>query len=99
MLLNTLAPSKQKTFRNNHFCFITKEVRKAIMTLSKLRNKFLKSKSQECKKAYNKQRNLFVAMVRKAEINYFNNLNVRNITDNKQFWKNVKPFFSNTRGQ
>ena len=69
------------------------------MTLSKLRNKLLKSKSQECKKAYNKQRSLCVAMVRKAEINYFNNLNVRNITDNKQFWKNVKPFFSNTRGQ
>ena len=38
-------------------------------------------------------------MVRKAEINYFNNLNVRNITDNKQFWKNIKPFSSNTRGQ
>ena len=33
-------------------------------------------------------------MVRKAKKNYFNNLNVRNITDNKQFCKFVKPFFS-----
>ena len=29
-------------------------------------------------------------MVRKAKKNYFNNLNLRNITDNKQFWKTVK---------
>ena len=33
-------------------------------------------------------------MVQKAKKNYFNNLNVRNITDNKQFWKTVKLFFS-----
>ena len=33
-------------------------------------------------------------MVRKSKENYFNKLNVRNITDNKQFWKTVKPFFS-----
>ena len=32
-------------------------------------------------------------MARKAKKNYFINLNVRNITDNKQFWKTVKPFF------
>ena len=35
-LLNKLAPSKQKTLWNNHSSFITKEVRKAIMTRSKL---------------------------------------------------------------
>ena len=32
-------------------------------------------------------------MVRKRKKNYFNNLNVKNVTDNKQFWKTVKPFF------
>ena len=37
-------------------------------------------------------------MVQKAKKNYFNNLNVRNITDNKQFWKTVKPFFSSQVG-
>ena len=50
------------------------------MTGWKLRNKFLKTKSQEYKQAYNKQSNLYVAMVRKANKNYFNNLNVRNVT-------------------
>ena len=64
------------------------------MTRSRLTNKFLKMKSQECEQGYNKQRNLCVTMIRNAKKNYFNNLNVRNITDNKQFWKTVKPFFS-----
>ena len=89
---------KKKTLRNNKSSFTTKEVRKAIMTRSRLRNKFLKIKSQECKQAYNKQRNLCVTMVRKAKKNYFNCLNVRNIKDNRQFWKTVKPFFSSKIG-
>ena len=91
--MNRLAPSKKKTLRNNQSSYITKEVRKAIMTRLRLRNKFLKTKSQECKQAYNNQRNLCVTMVRKRKKNYFNNLNVKNVTDNKQFWKTVKPFF------
>ena len=73
---------------------MAKEVRKAIMTRLRLRNKFLKIKFQECKQGYDKQRNLCVTMVRKAKKNYFNNLNVGNITDNIQFWKTVKSFFS-----
>ena len=68
------------------------------MTRSRLRNKFLKTKSQECKQAYNKQRNLCVTMVRKAKKKYFNNLNVRNVTDNKQFWNTVETFFSSKVG-
>ena len=33
-----------------------------------------------------------------AKKNYFSNLNVRNVTDNKQFWKTVKPLFSRKAG-
>ena len=33
-------------------------------------------------------------MIKKAEKDYCNNnLNTRNVTDNEQFWKTVKPFF------
>ena len=64
------------------------------MTRSRLPNEFLKIKSQEYKQVYNKQRNLCVTMIRKTKKYYFNDPNVRNITDNKQFWKTVKPFFS-----
>ena len=68
------------------------------MSRSMLRSKFQKTKSKECKQAYNKQRNLCITMVQKTEKNYFNNLNVRRIADNKQFWKTVKPFLSSKVG-
>ena len=48
------------------------------MTRSRLRNKFLKTKSQEWKQAYNKQTNLYVTLVQKIKKNYLYNLNVRN---------------------
>ena len=53
-LLNKLTLLKKKNLRNNQSSFITREVRKAIMNRSRLRNKFLKTKSQECKQDYNK---------------------------------------------
>ena len=53
-LLNELTLLKKKNLRNNQSSFITREVRKAIMNRSRLRNKFLKTKSQECKQDYNK---------------------------------------------
>ena len=32
--------------------------------------------------------------MRKTKINYYGNLNEKDITDNKKFWKTVKPFLS-----
>ena len=52
--LNKLTLLKKKNLRNNQSSLITREVRKAIMNRSRLRNKFLKTKSQECKQDYNK---------------------------------------------
>ena len=37
-------------------------------------------------------------MIRKAKKDFYDNLNVRNITNNKGFWKIVKSFFSNKAG-
>ena len=34
-------------------------------------------------------------LLRKSKKHYFNNINVSDITDNKSFWKSVKPYFSN----
>ena len=97
-LLNKLRPLKKKTLTNNQSSYITKKVRKAITTLWRLRNKFPKTKSQECEQAYNKQMNLCVTIIGKAKKNHFNKLNVRHITGNKQFWKTMKPFFSSKVG-
>ena len=70
------------------------ELSKAIMVRSRLRNKFLKLKTNESKVAYKKQRNHCVAILRKIKIQFYEHLNPSLISDNKTFWKQVKPFFS-----
>ena len=64
------------------------------MKRSCLRNKFLHSKSDIDKKAYNKQRNICVTLIRQEKKNFYSNLNMRDITDNKMFWKKVRPLFT-----
>ena len=85
---------KKKYLRTNHATFMTKEVRKAIMMRSKLRNKFLQDKNEQSRNDYRKQRNLCVALVRRAKQQYFSSLDLNLIADNKKFWKTVKPLFS-----
>ena len=94
-LLNKIAPLKTKFLRANHSKFVTKEVSKAIMLRTKLRNKFLKKKTLESRAKYNKQRNICVSLIKKAKRNYYENLDLKDINDNKKFWATVKPLFSN----
>ena len=61
------------------------------MTRSRLRNRFLKNKSEENRKLLSKQRNKCVSLLRKSKKDYFTKLNEKNITDKKSFWKTVKP--------
>ena len=73
---------------------MTKELNKAFMTRSRLRNKYLKSeKSADSKIAYDKQRNYCVNLLRRTKKNYFANINISSIADNMRFWKTVKPLF------
>ena len=64
------------------------------MKRSRLRNKFLNTKRDTDRKAYNTQRNLCVSLIRSEKKNFFCNINTCDITDNKTFWKTVKPFFT-----
>ena len=64
------------------------------MTRSRLRHRFLKNRSEENRKIFCKQRNKCVSLLRKSKKNYLANLNEKNMTDNKRFWKTVKPFLS-----
>ena len=41
-----------------------------------------------------RQRNVCTNLLKKAKAGYFENLKPSSITDNKTFWKNVKPLFS-----
>ena len=62
------------------------------MKRSRLTNKFLNSKSDIDRKAYDKQRNVCVNLIRMENKNFFNNISTRDITENKleTFWKTVK---------
>ena len=57
----------------------------AILLRTKLRNKFLKNRSNENKTNYVKQRNHCVSLLRKMKREYYSNLDEKNICDNKTF--------------
>ena len=87
-------PRKQKYARGNHMPFMNKTLSKEIMKRTKLRNKFLKERTHESKKRYTSQRNYCVSLVKKTKKNYYNSLHEKGVSDNKTFWKTVKPFLS-----
>ena len=64
------------------------------MIRSRLRNTFLKHPANENKKNYRKQRNFCVSLLRKEKKHCFEKLDSKNISDNKIFWKTLKPLFS-----
>ena len=92
---NKHAPLKKKYVRGNHSPFVNKSLSKAIMVRTRLRNIFLKNRSEENKISYNKQRNLCVTLLRESKREYFQNMSVENVCGNKNFWKLVKPLLSN----
>ena len=65
------------------------------MKRARLRNVYLKKRAEATKAANNYQRNICVSLLRKSKRSYFENLNVKLVRDNKTFWKNVAPLFSN----
>ena len=77
-------PIKNRYIRENQRPFMNKTLQKAVMTHSRLRNKFLKNKTQSRETAYKKQRNYCLSLQRKKK---FENLNTKNIIDNKMFGK------------
>ena len=93
--LDKHAPLKKRYVRANQQNFMDKELNQAIMVRSKLRNKYLKSKSETDKQSYNKQRNHCVKLLRLKKQKYYECLDISKITDNKTFWKTISPLFSN----
>ena len=93
-ILNKHAPIKKKCIRANEQPFVTKELRKEHMTRSRLRNKLRKEKTEANRLAYTKQRNICTNLLKKAKTSYFEKLKPSSICDNKNFWKAVKPLFS-----
>ena len=93
-VLNIHAPIKEKHVRCNRSPFMSKQLRKAIMTRTRLLNKYRKYNSAENLFAYKRQRNVCVKLLRKSKKDFCNNLNVKRITDNRKFWQTIKPNFT-----
>ena len=64
------------------------------MKTSRLRNNFLRNRTEGNKILYNKPRNYSVFLLQNSKTGYYENLNMKNVTDNKLFWKSVKPLLS-----
>ena len=95
IILNKQAPQKKKFVRGNQSPFMNKDLSKAIMKRTKLRNIFLKNRIEENRNHYTKQRNVCVTLLRKSKREFYGSLNVKNLCDNKKFWSVVKPVLSN----
>ena len=67
VILNKHARQKKKYVRGNQSPFMNKMLSKAIMQRSKLRNLFLKKRTEENRNNYVKQRNLCVTLLQKSK--------------------------------
>ena len=61
------------------------------MKRCRLRSKFLNTRSDLERKAYNKQINCFI---KKGKKQFYSNLNTNVLTENRTFWKTVKHFLT-----
>ena len=93
-VLNKHAPLKKKFIRANNASYMTKNLRKAIMKRSKLENKYISNSTVENSNKYKKHKNFCSKLYKKERKKYYSQLDIKNITDNKLFWKIMKPFLS-----
>ena len=64
------------------------------MKRSKLRNTFNKKRFSENWQNYKRQRNICSNILKSTKKTFFEAPNINEITDNRKFWKTVKPFFT-----
>ena len=95
-VLNKQAPLKSTFLGQNNSPFMTKELRKAIMKISQLKNRYNKNQNYENWYWYlfKEQRNFCESFLKKTKRNYFKNVKIQDITDNEKFWKTIRPYFT-----
>ena len=77
--------------------YISKVLRKAIMHKSKLKKTKNKKRADVNFANYKKLQNFCVTLLRRTKKDHFQNLNAKDLSDNKKFWKIFTPYFSNKR--
>ena len=84
-VLNYHASLKQKSVRANHAPFITRELSKAIMTKSKIKNSYLTWPSRENFVAYKKAKSRCNSLTRKAKREFFKEATESGVMSNRTF--------------
>ena len=97
LIVDKHAPLKKKIVRDNHVPFITKDLRKAIYTRNKLKNRFIKNPTEVNENLHKRQRNKCVFIREKSIKLYFSNITSKGIVTNREFWKKMKTFLTNKR--
>ena len=59
-----------------------------------MKNRYNKNRNYKNLYLYKEQKNFCVSLLRERKRNYFKNVNMQDITDNKKFWKTIKSYFS-----
>ena len=90
------APEKRKKVTCNPLPYMNSELRKAINVKAMLRRKYNRSKTNASWNKYRLQRNRVANLKRKSMNKYFK-LKCENvkISNGREFWKCISPFFSN----
>ena len=86
---------KEKTIRGNQAPFMNKELSNAIMTRSRIRNKYNKWKSLENFSAFKKAKNNCKKVAKKAKKSFYKKAMKNGTMTNKTFWNTIKPFMTN----
>ena len=73
---------------------MNKTLRKAIVSRSKIKNRYIQDKNADSYNEYRIQRNIYTTLLRKEKREYYCNLKTSAVSDNKRFWRFVKPIFS-----
>ena len=71
---------------------MNKEPKKAIMTRTRVLNKY--GKDNIAGIIFKGQKNLYIKFLRKSKKDFHKNLNVKRITDNRKFWQTINPHFT-----
>ena len=86
---------KKNILRISNSPLMTKTLRKAILNRSKLKNIYNRNLTKDNWVNYRKERNFCVNLLRKTKNEYFQNLNMRDLLDNKMFWQTIISSSSN----
>ena len=86
---------ENKVVRGNSAPFMNEVLSEAFMYRSRFKNRYNVNANELNKSLYKKQRNFCVNLLRKEKRKYYNNLDIKISGDNRKFWHNVKPLFSN----